>query len=154
MVGEVITIEANATVRKAIRLMNNREIGCLVVVQNGKPTGIVTERDMLKRVWVAGRDPRAAEVGEIMSKPLLFMEPEKEIEDAVKPMFKHKIKNLSLVENGSLVGLISLTDLIRSPEVTEWLEEFPLKETPRRMKMVIDVYFDPMRRLRKRYPPS
>jgi len=68
-------------------------------------------------------------------------------------MFKHKIKNLSLVENGSLVGLISLTDLIRSPEVTEWLEEFPLKETPRRMKMVIDVYFDPMRRLRKRCPP-
>ncbi|MDH5662906.1 MAG: CBS domain-containing protein, partial [Candidatus Bathyarchaeota archaeon] len=75
MVGEVVTIEANVTVRKAVRLMNNREIGCLVVVQNGKPTGIVTERDMLKRVLVASRDPRAVEVGEIMSKPLLFMEP-------------------------------------------------------------------------------
>jgi len=152
MVGEVITIEANATVREAVRLMNNREIGCLVVVQDGKPTGIVTERDMLKRVLVAGRDPRAAEVSEIMSKPLLFMEPEKEIEDAVKLMFKHKIKKLPIVENGRLVGLVTLTDLLRSPEVTEWLEEFPLKETPRRMKKVIDVYFDPARRLRKRCP--
>jgi len=152
MVGEVVTIEANVTVRKAVRLMNNREIGCLVVVQNGKPTGIVTERDMLKRVLVASRDPRAVEVGEIMSKPLLFMEPEKEIEDAVKLMFKHKIKKLPVVENGRLVGLVTLTDLIRSPEVTKWLERFPLKKTPRRMKKVIDVYFDPMRRLRKRCP--
>ena len=152
MVGEVITIEANVTVRKAVRLMNNREIGCLVVVQDGKPTGIVTERDMLKRVLVAGRDPRAAEVGEIMSKPLLFMEPEKEIDDAVKLMFKHKIKKLPVVENGRLVGLVTLTDLIRSPGVTEWLEDLPLKKTPRRMKKVIDVYFDPTRRLRKRCP--
>ena len=152
MVGEVITIEANVTIRKAVRLMNNREIGCLVVVQDGKPTGIVTERDMLKRVLVAGRDPRAVEVAEVMSKPLLFMESEKEIEEAVKLMFKHKIKKLPIVENGRLVGLVTLTDLIRSSEVNKWLEDLPLKKTPRRMKKVIDVYFDPKKRLRKRCP--
>ena len=152
MVGEVITIEANVAVRKAVRLMNDREIGCLVVVQDGKPAGIVTERDMLKRVLVAGRDPRAVEVDEVMSKPLLFMEPEKEIEEAVKLMFKHKIKKLPVVENGRLVGLVTLTDLIRSSEVNKWLEDLPLKKTPRRMKKVIDVYFDPKRRLRKRCP--
>jgi len=152
MVGEVITIEANVAVRKAVRLMNDREIGCLVVVQDGKPAGIVTERDMLKRVLVAGRDPRAVEVDEVMSKPLLFMEPEKEIEEAVKLMFKHKIKKLPVVENERLVGLVTLTDLIRSSEVNKWLEDLPLKKTPRRMKKVIDVYFDPKRRLRKRCP--
>ena len=152
MVGEVITIAANVAVRKAVRLMNDREIGCLVVVQDGKPTGIVTERDMLKRVLVAGRDPRAVEVAEVMSKPLLFMESEKEIEEAVKLMFKHKIKKLPIVENGRLVGLVTLTDLIRSSEVNKWLEDLPLKKTPRRMKKVIDVYFDPKKRLRKRCP--
>ncbi|MFQ5999840.1 MAG: cyclic nucleotide-binding/CBS domain-containing protein [Candidatus Bathyarchaeia archaeon] len=152
MVGEVITIGANVTVREAVRLMNNREIGCLVVVQDGEPTGIVTERDMLKRVLVATRDPRAVEVGEVMSRPLLFMEPEKGIEDAVKLMFEHKIKKLPVIENGRLVGLVTLTDLIRSPEVMKWLEELPLRKTPRRMKKVIDVYFDPRRRLRKRCP--
>lgn len=152
MVGEVITIEADVAVRKAVRLMNDREIGCLVVVQDGKPAGIVTERDMLKRVLVAGRDPRAIEVAEVMSKPLLFIEPEKEIEEAVKLMFKHKIKKLPVVENERLVGLVTLTDLIRSSEVNKWLEDLPLKKTPRRMKKVIDVYFDPKRRLRKRCP--
>ena len=152
MVGEVITIEANVTVRKAVRLMNNREIGCLIVLQDGKPAGIVTERDMMKRVLVASRDPRAVEVGEIMSKPLFFTEPEKEVEDAIKLMFKHKIKKLPVVEKGRLAGLVTLTDLIRSPEVTKWLESFPLKKTPSRMKKVIDVYFDPMKRLRKRCP--
>jgi signal-transduction protein with cAMP-binding, CBS, and nucleotidyltransferase domain len=152
MVGEVITIGANVAVRKAVRLMNDREIGCLVVVQDGKPTGIVTERDMLKRVLVAGRDPRAVEVAEVMSKPLLFMESEKKIEEAVKLMFKHKIKKLPIVENGRLVGLVTLTDLIRSSEVNKWLEDLPLKKTPRRMKKVIDVYFDPKKRLRKRCP--
>jgi len=152
MVGEVVTIEANVSVREAVRLMNNHEIGCLVVVQDAKPTGIVTERDMLKRVLVETRDPRAVEVGEVMSKPLLFTEPEKEIEEAVKLMFKHKIKKLPAIENGRLVGLVTLTDLIRSPEVIKWLEGAPLKKTPRRMRKVIDVYFDPARRLRKRCP--
>jgi len=152
MVKEVVTIDANVSIRKAVRLMNKWEIGCLVVVQDGKPAGIVTERDMLKRVLVASRDPRAVEVGEVMSKPLLVMEPEKEIEDAVKLMFKHKIKKLPVVEKGRLVGLVTLTDLIRSQEVTKWLERFPLKKTPKRMKKVIDVYFDPVKRLRKRCP--
>ena len=152
MVGEVVTIGADISVREAVRLMNDHEIGCLVVVQDGKPTGIVTERDMLKRVLVATRDPRAVEVGEVMSKPLLFMEPEKEIEDAVKLMFEHKIKKLPVVENGCLVGLVTLTDLVGSPEVMKLLEEVSLNKTPRRMKKVIDVYFDPARRLRKRCP--
>ncbi len=152
MIGEVITIEANLTVRKAVRLMNDREIGCLVAIKDGKPVGIVTERDMLKRVLVEGRDPRAVEVAEVMSKPLLFMEPEKEIEEAVKLMFKHKIKKLPVVENGRLVGLVTLADLIHSSEVNKLLEDLPLKKAPRRMKKVIDVYFDPKRRLRKRCP--
>ena len=131
MVGEVVTIEANATVRNAVRLMNNREIGCLVVVQDGKPTGIVTERDMMKRVLVAARDPRAVEVAEVMSKPLLFLEPEKEIEDAVKLMFKHKIKKLPIIENGRLIGLVTLTDLINHMHTSA-------KKTPREMEKTFD----------------
>jgi len=81
------------------------------------------------------------------------MEPEKEIKEAVKLMFKHKIKKLPVIENERLVGLVTLTDLFRCPEVMKWLEEeLPLKETPKRMMKVIDVYFDPERHLRKRCP--
>jgi len=149
MVGEVITIQANATVRKAVKLMNSREIGCLIVVEEGKPTGIVTERDMMKRVLAATRDLRAVEVAEVMSKPLLSAEPEQEIEEAVKLMFKHKIKKLPVIENGRLVGLVTLTDIIRSPEVVKWIGELPSKKIPRRMKKLLNSY---SARARKRCP--
>ncbi len=152
MVREVITIEAKANVRNAVKVMNEREIGCLIVIQDGKPTGMVTERDMLRRVLFEMRDPRAVEVGEIMSKPLLFMEPEKKVEDALKLMFKHRIKKVPVIDNGRLIGLVTLADLIRLPEVTKWLETFPLKRTPTRMKKVIDGHFDPKRYLRRKCP--
>lgn len=152
MVAEVVTIEPNLSVREAVRLMNDCEIGCLVVVYDGKPVGIVTERDMLQRVLVATRDPRAVRVGEVMSKPLVFMKPENKIEDAVRLMFKHKIKKLPIIENSRLVGLVTLTDLLRTPQGYKWLEELPLKKTPRRMRKVIDAHVDPTGHLRKKCP--
>lgn len=132
MVEDVITIDASATIRKAVRRMNRHEIGCLIVLQDGKPTGIVTERDMMKRVLGASRDWRAVEVGEVMSKPLLFMEPEREIEDAVQLMLKHKIKKLPIIENGCLVGLITLTDL------TTFMRAY-IEKPPKGMDRTIDV---------------
>ncbi len=132
MVEDVITIDASATIRKAVQRMNSHEIGCLIVLQDGKPTGIVTERDMMKRVLGAGRDWRAVEVGEVMSKPLLFMEPEREIEDAVQLMLKHQIKKLPIIENGCLVGLITLTDL------TTFMRAY-IEKPPKGMDRTIDV---------------
>jgi len=152
MVKDVVTVEAKATVRAAVELMNTHEIGCLVVVDGEKPAGIVTERDMLKRVLVQARNPVLTEVSEVMSKPLVFAEPKMGIGETVKLMFDHKIKKLPIVENGRLVGLVTLTDLIRSPEVVKWLERLELESAPKRMKKIIDIYFDPERRLRKRCP--
>ena len=152
MVRDIVTVEAKTTVREAVELMNKLEIGCLVVVDGEKPTGIVTERDMLKRVLVETRNPMLTAVGEVMSKPLVSAEPEMGIGDTVKLMFEHKIKKLPVIENGHLVGLVTLTDIIRSPEVVRWLKEPQFKEAPRRMKKIFDIYFDPERRLRKRCP--
>ena len=152
MVGDVITIGAEVAVRKAVRLMNRHEIGCLVVVEDRKPIGIVTERDMLKRVLSTSRDPRAVKVREIMSKPLVFMEPKMNIGDAVKLMFEHKIKKLPIVKKGHLVGLVTLTDIINSPEMIKWLDKIPLEETPRRLRKIIDIYFGRKTNQRKRCP--
>ena len=152
MVEDVITIGAEVPVREAVKRMNRHEIGCLVVVKDRKPIGIVTERDMLKRVLLTNRDSRAVEVSEIMSKPLVVMEPKMNIGDAVKLMFEHKIKKLPVVQRGRLVGLVTLTDIINSPEMTKWLEKLPLEKTPRRMRKIIDVYFGPKRDQRKRCP--
>jgi len=140
MVKDVTTVEEKATVENAVELMNKHEIGCLIVVKEGKPTGIVTERDMLKRLISEKRDPKKTRVNEIMSKPLIVGKPKMSIEDAVKLMFKRNIKKLPVADNDHLVGLVTLTDLVRSEQIIKILKKLPTKETPKRMTKVVDYY--------------
>ena len=121
MVSDVITIEAEATVRQAVYLMNKHEIGCLVVMRKGKPVGIVTETDMVKRVILKSVNPEKTKVKEIMSKPLVVGNPQMDIDEASKLMQRQKIKKLPVVERGRLVGLVTTTDLVRSPEVMKMM---------------------------------
>ena len=143
MVVDVITVEAEATVREAVELMNRNEIGCLVVVdEEEKPVGIITERDLLKRVLAKRKDPIRSKVRDIMSKPLVTGTPHMDIEAAVRLMFKHKIKKLPVVENGRLVGLVTLTDLVRfQPQIIRILKELSSQQLPpKHMKKVVDYY--------------
>ena len=142
MVDEVITIDADATVHKAVRLMNKHEIGCVVVVLKGKPVGIITERDMLKRVLAKSVDPEKIKVSDIMSAPLILGKPKMEIENAVRLMFKTKIKKLPVVHRGKLIGLVTLTDLTRfQPHMIKILKKLSVTELPpKRLKKVVDYY--------------
>lgn len=143
MIGNVITVEAGATVREAVDLMNEHEIGCLIVVdQEEKPVGILTERDLLRRVLAQRKDPVRIKVSQVMSKPLVTGTPHMDLEAAVKLMFKKKIKKLPVVENGQLVGLVTLTDMVRvQPQIIEILKKLAGKELqPKRMKKVVDYY--------------
>jgi len=121
MVEDVISVSEEATVRKAAELMGKHEIGCLIVVKKGKPVGIVTETDMVKRVIVEPADPEKTKVGEIMSRPLVVGSPQMDLDEASKLMQKRKIKKLPVVEKGRLVGLVTTTDLVRSPEVMKMM---------------------------------
>lgn len=114
MVTNLVTIEPWATARKAAELMNKYDIGCLIVVDDGKPIGIVTERDMLKRVVLQLRDPRRIRISHIMSKPLITSGSQTEIREAVHLMNERRIKKLPVVEDGRLLGLVSLTDVVRT----------------------------------------
>ncbi len=142
MVDEVITIDADATVHDAVRLMNKHEIGCVIVVLKGKPVGIITERDMLKRVLAKSVDPDRMTVADIMSAPLILGKPKMEIENAVKLMFKTKIKKLPVVHKGKLIGLVTLTDLTRfQPHMIRILKRLSVAELPpKRLKKVVDYY--------------
>jgi len=121
MVEEVISVSEKATIREAAELMNKHEIGCLVVVKMGKPIGIVTETDMVKRVILKPVDPEKAKISEIMSKPLVVGNPQMDVDEASKLMRRQKIKKLPVVKNGRLVGLVTTTDLVRSPEVMKMM---------------------------------
>jgi CBS domain-containing protein len=142
MVREVITIDDNATIKEAAEVMNKFEIGCLIVVGKGKAMGIVTERDLLKRVVAESRDASKTKVRNIMTSPLVVAEPGMELEEAVKLMFKMKIKKLPVVDGKRLVGLISLTDIARfQPQMMKILKQFAVKQAaPKSMKKVIDYY--------------
>lgn len=142
MVEDVITVDSDAPVMEAVGLMNKHEIGCLIVVRRGKAVGIVTERDLLKRVLAESRDPKKTRVRQIMSKPLIFGEPNMDVEDAARFMFKMKIKKLPVVESGDLLGLVTLTDLVRfQPQIMKLLKSIANRELPpRRMKKVFDYY--------------
>jgi CBS domain-containing protein len=152
MVKDVVTVKTDVTVKRAVEVMNEHEIGCIVVVNSGKPVGIVTERDMLKRIIHELREPEKTGVIDIMSKPLIAAVPKMSAGDAAKLMFERKIKKLPIVENGRLVGLVTLTDLVRSQDVLDFLNGLSTKDAPKRMKKVVSLYFDRAKRFRRRCP--
>jgi CBS domain-containing protein len=142
MVREVITIDENATVKEAAEIMNKFEIGCLIAVRKGKAVGIITERDLLKRVVAEAKDVNKTRVKDVMSSPLVVVEPNLDLEEAVKLMFQMKIKKLPVVEGKRLVGLVSLTDIARfQPQMIKILKQLAVRQTaPKSMKKVIDYY--------------
>ncbi len=142
MVEDVVTVEDDVSVKKAVAIMNKYEIGCLIVTKRGKPVGIVTERDMLTRVLAENRNPERTKIADIVSRPLVVAEPDMDLEEAARLMFKMKVKKLPVVSDGRLVGLVTLTDLARfQPQIIKILRKMQtLETTPKRMKKVADYY--------------
>jgi CBS domain-containing protein len=123
--------------------MNENEIGCLIVTRKGKAIGIITERDLLKRVIGKSKNPKTTKVREIMTKPLIAGHPDMDLEEATKLMFKMKIKKLPVVESeGDLRGLITLTDVARfQPQMIRILKKLSTRvSAPKRMQKVVDYY--------------
>jgi len=146
MVNKVKTVDPNVTVNDAARLMNKHEIGCLIAIKQGKAVGIITERDLLRRIVEQGMNPTKTKVHQIMSKRLIVGTPHMEIADAVRLMLQKKIKKLPIVEEGKMIGLITLTDIARTtriePQMVGVIKE--LRKTgwlpPKHMKKVLDFY--------------
>jgi CBS domain-containing protein len=142
MVRDVMTIDENSTVKEAAEVMNKFEIGCLIAVRGGKAMGILTERDLLKRVVAESKDVRKTKVKDVMSSPLVVVEPSADLEDAVRLMFQMKIKKLPVVGEKRLVGLITLTDVARfQPQMIRLLKQLAMRQaTPKSMQKVLDYY--------------
>jgi CBS domain-containing protein len=142
MVKDVITVDVNITVREAAQIMNKFEIGCLLAVDKGKAVGIITERDLLKRIVAESRSVTRTKVKDVMSTPLIVVEPNMELEDAAKLMFEMKIKKLPVVEGKRLVGLITLTDIARfQPQIMKILKQLSKRQAmPKRMQKIVNHY--------------
>jgi len=142
MVREVITVDENSTIKEAVDIMNEFQIGSLIVLERGKAMGIVTERDFLRRVIAEAKDVMNTKVKEIMTTPLVVVEPSTDLEEAVKLMFQSKIKKLAVVDANKLVGIVTLTDIARfQPQMIRMLKKLTTKQAaPKSMQKVIDYY--------------
>jgi len=142
MVKNVITAKSKDSVAHVAEIMNKHEIGCIIIVDNEMPVGVVTERDIIKWVVSSSKGSKKKKAAEIMSKPLIEASPEMLAGDAVRLMLKSNIKRLPIVENGKLLGLVTLTDLIRLEGVAEFLNRLSLEDISPRLKRVVDIHFD------------
>jgi signal-transduction protein with cAMP-binding, CBS, and nucleotidyltransferase domain len=110
--GDVLEIDADATVLEAVQQMVAMNVGSLLVTVEGEVTGIVTERDYLRRVTLEDRTEDAP-VREIMSSPLVVATLETTIDECMALMTDRRIRHVPVVENGKVVGLVSIGDLVK-----------------------------------------
>jgi CBS domain-containing protein len=122
MTKKVITIDECSTALDAAKLMAEKGISSLIVLNEGNPVGIVTERDFVKKICIKEVQISKVKIKDIMSKLRTFADPETPIEVAVQRMVNHKIRRLPILENGKLVGIITVTDLAKHLRTTLLIE--------------------------------
>jgi signal-transduction protein with cAMP-binding, CBS, and nucleotidyltransferase domain len=125
MSSPVVTIDENAPTNRVAELMDKNDLGCIIVTSNeGKPQGIITERDLVVRVLSKNVKPDSLEAKQVMSSPLITIEPDKTINEAAKKMSKLNIRRLGVTYKGQIAGLISSKDVLAvMPELLEIMQE-------------------------------
>ena len=112
--GEVLSISADETVYKALELMAKENVGALLVVKGEKLVGIVTERDYARKVVLEGRSSLATTVDKIMTAKIVHITPDKSVEEGLALMTKERFRHLPVLENGKLIGIVSIGDLVKA----------------------------------------
>ncbi|HEY1847603.1 MAG TPA: CBS domain-containing protein [Opitutaceae bacterium] len=111
--SEVHAVDPSVTVAEAVAEMNKRRIGCIVVVDAGRISGIFTERDVLRRVVGEDVNVKTTRVGAVMTKDVHTIPPETTVEETMAIFANRRCRHLPVVENGELRGLISIGDISR-----------------------------------------
>lgn len=110
--GELWTTTPDNTVYEAIGLMGEKNIGAVIVMEDGEVVGILSERDYSRKVVLQGRTSRDTLVGEILSRPAITVRRKDSIEKCMQLMTSNRIRHLPVVDDGKLVGLVSIGDLV------------------------------------------
>lgn len=136
MIKPVLNIDYNKNAKNAGEILRRTRRDSLIVTKNGKPIGIITDTDLIKKVVAKNLVPSKVKVKDVMSKPLVVISKDNNILEATRKMKRSNIKRLAVVENGKTVGIVSLSDIARnSPEVIDLLEfKLQSKEMPTTIK--------------------
>jgi len=113
MIKDLLTISEKDTALKAAQLMSEKGVSSIIVLSDEQPIGIITERDFIKKICLKELKLSNVKVGDMMSKIRTSASPDTSIDVAVQRMVNNRIRRLPIIENGKLVGIITVTDLAK-----------------------------------------
>ncbi len=110
----VWTIAPDASVYEALALVAEKNIGALLVVEDGKPVGLVSERDYARKVILKGHTAQASTVQDIMTRCVICVDPDETLDQCMAVITERRVRHLPVLECGDIVGLISIGDLVKA----------------------------------------
>ena len=110
---DIFSIPSNATVFEAIEMMDEKNVGALLVIDGGRLNGVISERDYTRKVFIRGKRSRETKVSEIMSTNVTVTHPREPVEKCLRLMTDKHIRHLPVVESDQVVGVISIGDLVK-----------------------------------------
>jgi CBS domain-containing protein len=111
--ARLLTIASDSSVYDAVKQMVEANVGSLLVTVDGRIEGIVTERDYLRRVTLEGRTDQDTSVSEIMTAPLIVVQPETSVEECMAVMTDRRIRHMPVVDDGDVVAMVSIGDIVK-----------------------------------------
>jgi CBS domain-containing protein len=124
MAVNVVTMTPDASVLEVSKSMAEMDIGSVIITDKERPVGIITESDIVRRVIAEEKDTKTTSASEIMSSPIIHVEPGTGLTEAMRVMAKSNIRRVAVLKNNSLAGIITSRDILRwSPELIDILVE-------------------------------
>ncbi len=111
---EVWSLHPDDSVLDAIKILAEKDIGALIVIENGKPVGIFTEREYARNVYLKGKSSPATSVRDVMASPVICVGPNRSVEECMALMTEKRVRHLPVMDGDELVGLVSIGDLVKS----------------------------------------
>jgi len=111
---DVWSIGPDASVFDALKLMADKDVGALVVLDGGNLIGVISERDYARKIALLGRASPTTQVKEIMTTDVVCVDPEQNVDQCMALVTEKRVRHLPVLENGKLIGLISIGDLVKS----------------------------------------
>ena len=109
---QIWSVEPKATIFEALEIMSEKEIGALLVMEDGKLTGIFSERDYARKVILKGKSSKETLVGELMTKKVFYIDSQKTINDCMAMMTAKRIRHVPVIEDNQVVGIVTIGDVV------------------------------------------